>query len=81
MLELGHLIHRGTYRNAQLFGFTDRGHLVPGKRADINVIDFEGLQLGALEVRQDLPAGGKRLMQGATGYWATVINGVVYSAL
>ena len=77
VLELGHLIHRGTYRNAQLFGFTDRGHLAPGKRADINVIDFEGLQLGPLEVRQDLPAGGKRLMQGATGYWATIINGVV----
>ena len=77
VLDLGYLIHRATYRNAQLFGFTDRGHLAPGKRADINVIDFEGLQLGPLEVRQDLPAGGKRLMQGATGYWATIVNGVI----
>jgi N-acyl-D-aspartate/D-glutamate deacylase len=47
-----------------------------GKRADLNLIDFENLGLGALEVRRDLPAGGSRLLQPATGYLATFVNGV-----
>ena len=76
-IDLGYLIHRGTARNAELFGFHDRGHLAPGKRADLNIIDFERLKLGDLEIRQDLPAGGQRLMQGATGYAATLVNGVM----
>jgi len=74
-LPLGYVIHRATYRNAQLFGFKDRGHIAVGKKADINVIDFENLSLGELHIRRDLPAGGQRLMQGAHGYLATLING------
>jgi N-acyl-D-amino-acid deacylase len=74
-LPLAHVIHRQTYRNAALFGFTDRGAIAPGLRADINVIDFDNLRLEALELRNDLPAGGGRLMQGAHGYLATLING------
>ena len=62
-IPLGQVIHRATRRNAQLFGFNDRGHIEVGKKADINVIDFERLALGDLHIRQDLPAGGKRLMQ------------------
>ena len=76
-LPLAHVIHRQTGRNAELFGFTDRGVLAPGMRADVNVIDFDRLSLGALELRHDLPAGGARLMQGADGYLATVIGGQV----
>ena len=76
-LPLAHVIERQTSRNARLFGFSDRGSLVPGLRADINVIDFERLKLGEMEVRRDLPSGGARLMQNAQGYLATMINGKV----
>ena len=76
-IPLGQVIHRAARRNAQLFGFNDRGHIEIGKKADINVIDFERLSLGDLHIRQDLPAGGKRLMQGASGYVACLINGQV----
>jgi N-acyl-D-aspartate/D-glutamate deacylase len=76
-MPLAHLIHRQTRRNAELFGFNDRGLIAPGMRADINVIDFENLKLGTLELRRDLPSGGQRLMQGARGYLATLINGVM----
>jgi N-acyl-D-amino-acid deacylase len=76
-LPLPHVVHRATRRNAELFGFHDRGQIAEGLRADLNVIDYAGLKLGALELRRDLPAGGTRLMQGAQGYLATLINGVV----
>jgi N-acyl-D-amino-acid deacylase len=76
-LPLPHVVHRATRRNAELFGFRDRGLIAEGLRADLNVIDYAGLTLGALELRRDLPAGGTRLMQGASGYLATLINGVV----
>jgi N-acyl-D-aspartate/D-glutamate deacylase len=70
-------VGRQTRRNAELFGFKDRGLIAPGLRADINVIDLPRLKLGPLELRHDLPAGGARLMQGADGYLATLVNGVV----
>jgi len=76
-LPLPHIIHRATQKNARLFGFEDRGVLEAGKRADLNVINFAELALKKLELLNDLPAGGSRLMQGATGYDATIINGVV----
>jgi len=74
-LPLAHVIHRQTRRNAELFGFLDRGLIAPGMRADLNVIDFENLRLGSLELRRDLPAGGERLLQSAQGYLATLVNG------
>lgn len=76
-LPLSHVVHRATQRNAQLFGFNDRGLIKAGLKADINVIDFANLKLGKLGMLHDLPAGGGRLMQGASGYLATIINGVV----
>ena len=74
-LPLAHVINRQTRRNAELFGFTDRGLIAPGLRADLNVIDFERLSLGDMRFQHDLPAGGSRLMQPAHGYLATVIGG------
>jgi N-acyl-D-amino-acid deacylase len=74
-LPLSHVINRQTRRNAELFGFTDRGLLAPGLRADINVIDFANLALGDMRFQHDLPAGGARLMQPASGYVATLIGG------
>jgi N-acyl-D-amino-acid deacylase len=76
-LPLPYVVHRQTRRNADLLGFRDRGLIAPGMRADVNVIDFERLALGELELRRDLPAGGLRLMQGASGYLATLVNGQV----
>ncbi len=76
-LPLAHVIHRATQRNARLFGFNDRGLLAPGMKADLNVIDYDNLSLGELEIVRDLPAGGTRIMQGARGYLATMIDGVL----
>jgi|TARA_B110000008_G_scaffold159759_2_gene160468 N-acyl-D-aspartate/D-glutamate deacylase len=76
-LPLSHVIHRATRKNAQLFGFHDRGLIDVGMKADLNVIDYQNLKLGELHITADLPAGGIRLMQGASGYLATVINGEV----
>jgi N-acyl-D-aspartate/D-glutamate deacylase len=62
---------------AAAVGLHDRGLLLPGKKADINVIDYDRLRLHAPEVRHDLPAGGKRLVQRADGYTATIVSGRV----
>jgi N-acyl-D-aspartate/D-glutamate deacylase len=76
-LPLEHVVRMQTRRTAELYGFTDRGLLAPGMLADVNVIDFEGLALEVPEMVYDLPAGGKRLVQRARGYVATVKSGVV----
>ncbi|HTX51175.1 MAG TPA: amidohydrolase family protein [Caulobacteraceae bacterium] len=76
-LPLAHVINRQTRRNAELFGFNDRGLVAPGMRADLNVIDFANLAMGDMRFQHDLPAGGGRLMQTARGYLATLIAGEV----
>jgi N-acyl-D-aspartate/D-glutamate deacylase len=70
-------VHLQTRRTAELYGFDDRGLLAPGYLADVNVIDFERLSLSVPRMVHDLPAGGKRLVQSASGYVATVKSGVV----
>jgi len=75
-LPLERVVHRQTLKNARLFGFADRGSLEAGKRADVNVIDLDGLTLGDLEIHRDLPAGGLRLLQPASGYVGTWVAGV-----
>ena len=74
------MVHRMTQATAQLIGLDDRGELAVGKRADINVIDLEQLSLGAPQVCHDLPAGGRRLIQRATGYDLTMIAGEIVSS-
>lgn len=71
------LVHKLTGANAALYGFADRGIVAPGKRADINVIDFDSLMIHSPELRYDLPANSSRIMQGASGYVATLVNGDV----
>ena len=66
-----------TSRTAAAYGFADRGVLAPGKRADVNLIDLEGMHLHAPEMVHDLPAGGRRLVQRADGYVATLVAGQV----
>ena len=65
-----------TSRTAALYGFADRGVVAPGYRADLNVIDLDGLRIAPPEMVHDLPAGGRRLIQRASGYGATVVAGV-----
>ncbi len=69
------LVHKQTRATAETVGLLDRGLLAPGHRADINVIDFDGLRLRAPEFAYDLPAGGKRLLQRADGYEHTFVAG------
>ena len=66
-----------TSATAGAVGLHDRGVLAPGLRADINVIDFDRLACAPPVMAYDLPAGGKRLLQGAHGYRATVVAGAV----
>ena len=62
---------------AELYGLGDRGTLEPGRRADLNLIDLEGLSLHVPEIVHDLPTGAPRVVQRAEGYRATVVGGEV----
>jgi len=80
-LELPYLVRQHTKDTAETVGLLDRGVLAPGYRADVNLIDFEALRPRRPEMRHDLPAGGKRLLQRADGYVATIVKGqVTYEA-
>jgi N-acyl-D-amino-acid deacylase len=76
-LDLQYVVKKQTADTAALFGLGDRGVIQTGKRADLNVIDFENLRLHTPRMAYDLPAGGKRLLQNASGYVATMVNGTV----
>jgi N-acyl-D-aspartate/D-glutamate deacylase len=76
-LELPFLVHRQTQATARAVGLLDRGVLAAGYRADLNLIDFDALQARKPELRHDLPAGGRRFVQPADGYVATVVAGTV----
>jgi N-acyl-D-aspartate/D-glutamate deacylase len=71
------VVHLQTQRTAELYGFRDRGLLAPGYVADLNVLDHAALALEPPEMVHDLPAGGRRLVQRARGYVATVKSGTV----
>jgi N-acyl-D-aspartate/D-glutamate deacylase len=75
-LPLEMVIRRQTSETADFFGFHDRGRLAVGKKADINVIDYENMTLHAPEVRYDLPKNGRRLVQRVDGYRHTFVSGV-----
>jgi N-acyl-D-aspartate/D-glutamate deacylase len=74
-LELA--VHKLTQATATLYGLGDRGALAPGMVGDVNLIDFERLQLRRPEMVSDLPGGARRLLQRADGYVATVKSGAV----
>ena len=76
-LPLEYLVRKQSHDTARLFGLGDRGTIEVGKKADINVIDLDALTLHAPHMAYDLPAGGRRLMQRASGYAATIVSGVV----
>ncbi|HQR03641.1 MAG: amidohydrolase family protein [Proteobacteria bacterium] len=78
-IPLPQLVHGLSRKTALLVGLNDRGLVAEGYKADLNIIDFERLHLHPPHLSHDLPAGGKRLIQHAQGYAATVVDGrVVY---
>lgn len=74
-LPLEDIVRRQTSHTASVYGLHDRGRLAPGLLADVNVIDYPGLACDAPYMAYDLPAGGKRLLQRARGYVATLVAG------
>ncbi len=74
-LPLELMVRRQTGDTAGFFGFSDRGRLKPGLRADVNLIDYGALRIHAPEIVNDLPAGGQRLVQRVEGYEATLCAG------
>ncbi len=71
------IVKMQAHDTARFVGFNDRGTIAVGQKADLNIIDFDGLKLRPPELVADLPAGGKRLLQRAEGYIATIVSGVV----
>ncbi|MFI4951224.1 MAG: amidohydrolase family protein, partial [Caulobacterales bacterium] len=76
-LSLEHMVKAQCRDTAETVGLYDRGLVQPGYRADLNVIDYPRLKLKAPSVAYDLPTGGRRLIQRAEGYVATIVAGQV----
>jgi N-acyl-D-aspartate/D-glutamate deacylase len=79
-LSLEAAVRLHTRDTARCMGFVDRGTIELGMKADLNVIDYEQLQVLPPVVRNDFPAGGARIYQGARGYAATLVAGEVVMA-
>lgn len=76
-LELEHIIKRQTKETAEMYGLLDRGVVAPGYKADLNIIDYDNLRFETPQMVFDLPANGRRLIQDASGYVATIVSGEV----
>jgi N-acyl-D-aspartate/D-glutamate deacylase len=74
-LPVESMIKRQTSETADFFGLCDRGRLAPGLRADLNLIDYDRLQVQKPELVHDMPAGGRRFVQKVDGYAATIVAG------
>jgi N-acyl-D-aspartate/D-glutamate deacylase len=74
-LPLEQVVRLMTHNTARLYGLNDRGVIAPGRRADLNLIDFDRIANRRPEVVFDLPAGGRRVLQKADGYLATFVAG------
>jgi N-acyl-D-aspartate/D-glutamate deacylase len=75
--KLSEAIHMLTQQPAELYSLKDRGRIAVGMKADINVIDFDALALKTPHIVHDLPAGGKRFLQNASGLDMTLVSGSV----
>ena len=76
-LPLADAIKALTRDPAEAVGLADRGVIRVGAKADLNVLDIGSMRLHAPEVIRDLPADGRRVIQRADGYAATLVSGVV----
>lgn len=77
LIDLPTLVRKQTGACAEAVGLTDRGLIMLGKKADINVIDMDQLGLPAPTMVNDLPLGGARVEQLASGYIATIVSGEI----
>ncbi len=77
VLPLEHIVRRQTSDTARVYSLNDRGLIRPGYKADLNIIDYDNLKLLPPTVAFDLPANGKRLIQDAKGYLATIVSGEI----
>ena len=75
-LPLEYVVKKQTHDTATLYGLDDRGVIAEGRKADLNLIDMDRIAIGRPYMAHDLPADGKRLLQGATGYVRTIVSGV-----
>ena len=75
-LPLEWVVKKQSHDTARLYGLGDRGTVEVGAVADLNLIDYDNLQMGNPTVVNDLPAGGARLLQDASGYVETIKSGV-----
>jgi N-acyl-D-aspartate/D-glutamate deacylase len=73
------VVRKQTSETAKLFGLHDRGRIAPGFKADLNLIDFDNLQVGPPQLVHDLPANAPRLVQKAEGYVSTMVSGIEVS--
>lgn len=80
LFSMGEAVRRMTSESARVLGITDRGSLIPGLRADINVFDADTVAETMPYRVNDFPAGAARLTQGSTGYKATLVNGQIHVA-
>ena len=78
-LPLEWVVKRMTHDTAELYGLGDRGTLEVGKKGDVNVIDYDALQLEPPQAVHDLPTEAMRLIQKSRGYKATIVSGEVIS--
>ncbi len=78
-LSLEAAVKAMTADTAETVGLGDRGVLAVGRKGDLNVIDYDKVRLEKPHVLYDLPAGGRRITQGASGYDALVVSGEVVS--
>ena len=76
-IPLETVVHQLSRRPAEHFGWLDRGLVAPGLLADLNIIDLAGLSCASPRIVTDLPAGGRRLLQSASGYRHTIKRGSV----
>ena len=77
IIPLEQVVRMMSHDTARSMGIADRGTLEPGMRADINVIDFDKLELGKPTIVDDLPQGASRLLQPVSGYRMTMVNGAI----
>jgi N-acyl-D-aspartate/D-glutamate deacylase len=76
-ISLPWIVRWMTGATAAHMGLADRGRIAPGLKADINVIDHDRLSIGWPYLVNDLPRGGRRMLQKAEGYTATILSGVI----
>jgi N-acyl-D-aspartate/D-glutamate deacylase len=76
-LPLEHAVQKLTSIPADYLGLADRGRIAEGQRADLNLIELDRLALHKPRLLRDLPAGGKRFLQDADGYRATLVRGEI----